>query len=240
MPRAIPSYEFDRRIAAGSALSSLDLPGLSSPLPPSVPSVILAGADEVVRGPLAGPVVAAAVILPESPQIVGLRDSKIIPREQREALYCEIEGTALASAVAVVEADVIDATNILAASLQAMRQAIRELNPLPGLVIVDGNQRPGSGIKEMAIVKGDSLSACIMAASIFAKVARDHIMQELHELYPVYGFDLHKGYSCRSHLEALRKYGPSPVHRMSFDPVRQATGAALLPCLRWPRPTKSW
>src|SRR5207248_396791 len=142
----------------------------------------------------------AAVILPESPRLEGLRDSKIVPLEQREALFCEIEQTALASSVAIVENDVIDAVNIFAASMQAMRQALLSLSTKPNVVLVDGNARPGSGFAERAVIKGDSKSAAVMAASILAKVTRDQIMRDAHEQYPQYGFDRHKGYGCKEHL----------------------------------------
>jgi ribonuclease HII len=122
--------------------------------------------------------------------------------------------------VAVVEADIIDSINILQASLLAMRQALSALSVRPDLVLIDGNKQANSGFSERAIVKGDNLSASIMAASIIAKVTRDHIMREAHELYPVYGFHAHKGYGCPEHLEALQKHGPCPLHRRSFDPVR--------------------
>jgi ribonuclease HII len=180
----------------------------------------LAGVDEAGRGPLAGPVVAAAVILPSSPQIFGLGDSKMIPAEQREALYWEITETALATSVSVVDSSIIDNVNILVAAMQAMREAVKNLKIPPNFVVVDGNQRPGTGVRERAIVKGDQKSAAIMAASIVAKVTRDFLMKEMHEIYPHYGFDRHKGYACRTHLEAIRRYGPCPLHRMSFEPVR--------------------
>lgn len=198
-------YDFDVSVVTRLSLSSASF---------------LAGVDEVGRGPLAGPVVAAAVILPPHPRIIGLRDSKAVPEEQREALYCEIQETALAVEVAVVEPDVIDSLNILQASLLAMRRSLEALQLKPHAVVVDGNQKPRSSYIEHAIVKGDSLSASIMAASIVAKVTRDHIMLELHDQYPHYGFDEHKGYSVPGHLEAIQKYGPCPTHRKSFDPIR--------------------
>lgn len=198
-------YEFDASIVAG-----LSLPLLS----------LVAGTDEAGRGPLAGPVVAAAVILPPEPRIVGLRDSKAVPSEQREALYCEIQDIALAMEVAVIHPDVIDSINILQASLLAMRQCVHALSLKPSVVIVDGNQKPRTGFLEHCVIKGDSLSASVMAASIVAKVTRDQIMMEAHELYPVYGFNEHKGYGAQKHLEAIQKHGPCPLHRRSFDPIR--------------------
>ncbi len=202
----LDGYEFDFRIGS-SFHSSPDV-------------FYLAGLDEVGRGPLAGPVVAAAVILPPEPRIVGLRDSKIVPPEQREALYCEIQETALAVEVAVIEHTIIDSINILEASMLAMRQCAQALQIKPHLVVVDGNRKPGSGFIEQAIIKGDGLSASIMAASIIAKVTRDAIMEELHERYPVYGFDTHKGYGCEQHLEAIRQFGPCEIHRRSFEPIK--------------------
>jgi ribonuclease HII len=213
----VREYEFDFTIVNEDRAASPILPGLQTP---SSSLTLLAGVDEAGRGPLAGPVVAAAVILPSNPRIFGLRDSKIVPPEQREALYCEIKETALATAVALIENDVIDSINIFAAAMQAMRQCVLELSPQPDLVLVDGNQKPRSGRPERAIVKGDGLSAAIMAASILAKVTRDHIMIRAHASYPQYGFDEHKGYACKRHIEAIRKYGPCPLHRLSFDPVR--------------------
>jgi len=200
-------YEFDRQL----------IDRHKSTLPNEI---LLAGVDEVGRGPLAGPVVAAAVILPSDPQIFGLRDSKVVPVEQREALYCEIMEVALAAEVAVVEPTQIDSLNILEARLLAMRLCVQALTLTPHLVIVDGNKKPSTGILEQAIIKGDGLSAAIMAASILAKVTRDQIMREAHEQFPMYGFDEHKGYGCPQHLEALQKHGPCPLHRRRFDPVR--------------------
>ena len=180
----------------------------------------LAGVDEAGRGPLAGPVVAAAVVLPSSPLIFGLRDSKIIPPEQREALYCEIMETALAVEVCVIDPQIIDQINILEATLLAMRNCIQKLSVRPSLALIDGNQFPQSGLNERAVVRGDSLSAAIMAASIVAKVTRDQIMIEAHDLFPHYGFDEHKGYGSSRHIEAIKRHGPSPLHRKSFEPIK--------------------
>lgn len=202
-------YSFDARFLDPSTDSN------------SAPSTFyLAGSDEAGRGPLAGPVVAAAVILPPSPKIYGLRDSKVVPEEQREALFWEIQDVALAYCVVEISHEVIDTINIFQASLKAMRDAVAGLSIKPNLVIVDGNQKPGTGFPEMAIVGGDGQSASIMAASILAKVTRDHIMIEEHEKYPQYGFADHKGYSAPAHFAALEKYGPCPIHRRSFEPVR--------------------
>jgi ribonuclease HII len=201
-------YEFDAR--------------LTPPALPSASNFYLAGTDEAGRGPLAGPVVAAAVILPREPRIYGLRDSKVVPEEQREALFYEIQEMALAYAVAEVSHEEIDRINIFQASLKAMRDALAMLSLKPDLVVVDGMHKPRSEFLEMAIVGGDAQSASIMAASILAKVTRDHIMKEEHEKYPQYGFDGHKGYGAPVHLQALLKYGPCPIHRRSFEPVRAA------------------
>jgi ribonuclease HII len=200
-------YKFDARLLLEHAFPS---------------PVYLAGVDEAGRGPLAGPVVTAAVVLPSGSRIYGLRDSKLVPLEQREALYCEIMEDALAVEIAVIDSEEIDRINILQATLAGMRACLRALQIQPHLVLVDGHIRPKSGLLERALVGGDNLSASIMAASIIAKVTRDQIMMEAHELYPHYGFHEHKGYSVPQHLEALRAHGPCPLHRRSFDPVRQA------------------
>jgi ribonuclease HII len=205
----LDAYQFDFKLAARFSQDT------SSPNP-----ITIAGVDEAGRGPLAGPVVVAAVILPPEPFLYGLRDSKLIPPEQREALYCEIQETAIALQVAVIDPSIIDQMNILGATLHGMRSAIQALELKPDIVLVDGNKKPESGLVEQAIIEGDNLSASIMAASIIAKVTRDHIMLEAHTLYPSYGFDEHKGYGCEKHLDALKKYGPCPIHRRSFDPVK--------------------
>lgn len=189
----------------------------------------VAGVDEAGRGPLAGPVVAAAVILAESPRIRGLNDSKALTPLQREKLFDEIMGRALSVTFSVVSHDIIDTENILQASLRAMRDCLVRLTPRPGLVLVDGNQKPGSGLPERTVIKGDGLSACIMAASIIAKVTRDRIMVEAHAQYPQYSFDEHKGYACRKHLNALRDHGPCPIHRRTFEPLRSWLSPQLIP-----------
>ena len=188
---------------------------------------IVAGVDEAGRGPLAGPVVAAAVVLPANPRIKGLNDSKKLPPKARESLYLKILEVALSTSVSIVHHDIIDSINILAATLRGMREAVARLTVKPRLVIVDGNKKPESGVLEMAIIKGDGLSACIMAAGIVAKVTRDRIMVDLHKKYPQYGFDSHKGYGAATHLEAIRKYGPCPVHRMSFEPLKSLNQEGL-------------
>lgn len=208
MLELVDGYEFDLNIIDGFPNKPLDR------------TLVIAGVDEAGRGPLAGPVVTAAVILPFGTRIHGLRDSKVVPLEQREALYCEIQEEALAIEIAVIEPTQIDTLNILQATLLGMRNCLQALTHKPDLAIVDGNQKPRSGFHEQTIIGGDALSASIMAASIMAKVTRDHIMIEAHELYPMYGFNEHKGYGCQKHLEALQKYGPCPLHRRSFEPVR--------------------
>lgn len=210
-------YAFDRSQFSPAPSATPNLPGIV--IDQSAP-VVIAGVDEVGRGPLAGPVVSAAVILSDIPKIRGLADSKALTALQRERLFGQIMERAVATAVSVVEAEIIDSLNILGAAMHSMRECVQKLSVRPGLVLVDGNQKPGSGVPERAIVKGDSLSASIMAASIVAKVTRDRIMVEAHERFPVYGFDKHKGYACRAHLDALRAHGPCPLHRRSFDPVR--------------------
>ena len=182
----------------------------------------VAGVDEAGRGPLAGPVVAAAVILDPSDRIEGLADSKRLSAERRAELDLEIRERALSFAVARVGADVIDAVNILQATMQAMCEAVDGLDPPPEEVLVDGNRCPALSYPARAVVKGDASVAVIGAASILAKVARDWEMIEMDRRYPEYGFARHKGYGTRAHREALLRFGPSPIHRASFAPVRSA------------------
>lgn len=179
------------------------------------------GVDETGRGPLAGPVYAAAVIL-GSRRITGLKDSKVLSQKQREELSLEIRERCAAWAIASASVEEIDTHNILRATLLAMRRAVEQLTAKPSEVLVDGLHCPQIGYPVRAIVKGDAKVRCISAASILAKVARDKEMQRLHERYPEYGFDQHKGYGTAFHLAALRRHGPSPVHRRSFSPVRNA------------------
>lgn len=190
----------------------------------------VAGLDEAGRGPLAGPVVAACVVLPDPlPEaLLPLNDSKKLDEAAREALVPLIESRALAWGVAVVEADVIDRLNILRASLQAMADALaaceaRLGRPIHG-ALLDGNQKAPlpARVQQRTLVKGDSLSRPIMAASILAKVARDRRMVREHEAWPVYGFNVHKGYPTPAHLKALVEHGPCPLHRRSFAPVKAA------------------
>lgn len=180
----------------------------------------IAGVDEAGRGPLAGPVVAAAVILDPARPIPGLADSKRLPARRREHLAERVRAQARAVAVAVVEADAIDRLNILQATLVAMRDAIAALRPAPCAVLVDGDRCPELDLPARAIVGGDACEPAIAAASIVAKVERDRIMTRLDGAHPGYGFGAHKGYGTRAHLEALHRLGPCAVHRRSFAPVR--------------------
>nr|WP_240592729.1 ribonuclease HII [Macromonas bipunctata] len=192
------------------------------PLPWSPEPVLLAGVDEAGRGPLAGPVVAAAVILDDLHPIAGLADSKKLSAARREALFDEIRAKALCCSIAEASVAEIDRLNILQATLLAMQRAVAGLRLRPSLVQVDGNRLPLLGIRAEAIVKGDAKVAAISAASILAKVTRDRGLQALHAQYPQYGFDRHKGYGTAAHLAALHTHGPCEAHRRSFAPVAQA------------------
>lgn len=187
----------------------------------------IAGVDEVGRGPLAGPVVAAAVILDPSRPIAGLTDSKKLSEKRRVELVPIIQEQALAWALGRAEPAEIDEINILQASLLAMRRAVEQLTPQPDYALVDGNRLPRLPCPAKAIVKGDLSEACISAASILAKVSRDTEMQALDERFPGYGFAGHKGYPTRDHLDALRRLGPSVIHRRSFGPVKALLQASL-------------
>ncbi len=189
-------------------------------------ALLVAGVDEAGRGPLAGPVVAAAVILDPTRPIVGLRDSKQLSAARREALAAGIRARALAWSIASASVEEIDTLNILQASLLAMRRAIEALPRRPGLALVDGNRLPALDLEARAIVRGDASEACIAAASILAKTHRDDLMRALDALYPEYGFGRHFGYPTPAHLQRLRDCGPCAVHRRSFGPVRMA-GAGL-------------
>jgi len=182
---------------------------------------LIAGVDEVGRGPLAGPVVAAAVILHPDRPVEGLADSKALTARRREQLCALIQERALAWAVGRAEVEEIDAINILQASLLAMRRAVQALKPAPASVLVDGNRCPDVDCPARAIVGGDAIVPSISAASIVAKVVRDREMVELEECYPGYGFAKHKGYGSRAHLEALQRLGVTVLHRRSFAPVRR-------------------
>ena len=176
----------------------------------------LCGVDEAGRGPLAGPVCAAAVMLPPGLVIEGLNDSKKLTERRREALYDEIVEKAVSFGVAFATVEEIEARNILNAALLAMDRAIAELDPQPALALIDGNRSTGISVPCRCVVKGDARCADIAAASILAKVTRDRYMLEMAERYPEYGFERHKGYGTAAHYAALRQYGPSPIHRPSF------------------------
>jgi len=178
---------------------------------------IFCGVDEAGRGPLAGPVVAAAVIFPENIHINGISDSKLLSPVQRERLAGEITLKAVAWSIGEASSREIEEMNILEASRTAMQRAVEGLNPKPEFCLVDGWNLPEWEMPHEGIVKGDCRCFTIAAASILAKVYRDRLMVELHEMYPVYGFDRHKGYPTVSHRKALREYGPCPAHRMSFN-----------------------
>jgi ribonuclease HII len=185
-------------------------------------SLLICGVDEAGRGPLAGPVSAAAVILDPARPIAGLADSKKLSEKQRDRLAPIIREQALAWCVAYAEPREIDEINILQATLLAMKRAVEGLSLRPDQVLVDGLYCPATGIPSEAIVKGDSKVQAISAASILAKTARDEIMLRMHERYPQYGFDAHKGYPTAVHLAALRAHGVLDIHRLSFKPVREA------------------
>ena len=180
---------------------------------------MVAGVDEAGRGPLAGPVMAAAVILDEQYPIRFLADSKTLTPKRRDMLFDEIRAKALCFSVAQASVQEIDELNILQATLLAMRRAVQGLRLPPKLVLVDGNRLPLLDIRAEAIVKGDSKVAAISAASILAKVSRDRWCARYHQEFPQYGFDAHKGYPTAAHLAALRAHGPCPEHRKSFGPV---------------------
>jgi ribonuclease HII len=187
---------------------------------------LVAGVDEAGRGPLAGPVVAAAVILDDLKPIKGLADSKQLTALRRERLYDEIRAKALCCSIAQASVEEIDQLNILQATLLAMRRAVLGLRLKPTKVLVDGNRLPALDVLAEAIVSGDALVPCISAASILAKVTRDRMLCELHLQYPEYGFDRHKGYGTADHLRALQTHGALPVHRRSFAPVARALALA--------------
>lgn len=177
---------------------------------------LLCGVDEAGRGPLAGPVYAAAVILPRGLEIEGLNDSKKLSEKKRDALFEIICDKALSYAIARAEVEEIESLNILNATYLAMNRAIAKLDIVPELALIDGNRNSGIEISSCCVVKGDSKCADIAAASILAKVSRDRYLMEMAELYPQYHFEKHKGYGTKLHYEAIREHGPSPIHRMSF------------------------
>ena len=177
---------------------------------------VICGVDEAGRGPLAGPVCAAAVILPDHLELPGLTDSKKLTDKKRRELFPLIKEQAVAYGIGFASEQEIDAINILQATFLAMGRALEQLGVKPDLALIDGNREKDFGIPVKTVVKGDSLSANIAAASILAKVTRDDLMVELAKQYPEYGFEIHKGYGTKAHYEALRQHGPSPVHRMTF------------------------
>jgi len=185
---------------------------------------IICGVDEAGRGPLAGPVVAAAVILDKKRRINGLNDSKQLTEERRDILAIRIRERAIAWGIGVATVEEIDTVNIRQANFLAMRRAFDQLGVRPTHVLVDGNDPPPIPCRITCIIGGDALETCISAASILAKTHRDSIMVEMCARYPGYGFSQHKGYSVAAHLDALKRLGPSPIHRRSFRPVREALG----------------
>ena len=176
----------------------------------------ICGVDEAGRGPLAGPVCAAAVILPPDIQIEGLNDSKKLTDKKRRALYDVITEQAVSYGIAFADEQEIDEINILQATFLAMRRAFEKLTVAPDIALIDGNRAPGLSCRERTVVHGDALSASIAAASILAKVTRDRLMEEYDAQYPQYGFAVHKGYGTQRHYAALREFGACPIHRQSF------------------------
>lgn len=181
----------------------------------------IAGVDEAGRGPLAGPVVAAAVILPEDFPVMGLNDSKQLTAEQRMKWREQIEKKAISVGIGVIDVEYIDSVNILQATYEAMRVAIKQLDPAPDYILADAVTIPKISTPQQAVIKGDSKSHSIAAASVIAKTTRDEWMEKIAKRYPEYGFDQHKGYGTAEHLAALEKYGVTPVHRKSFAPVKK-------------------
>jgi ribonuclease HII len=202
-------------------------PGLKKNALPFTPEDIVCGVDEAGRGPLAGPVFAAAVILDPRRPIDGLRDSKKLTHERREELAPLIKSHALAWAIAECSHEEIDNINILQATMLAMRRAVEALSMVPTIALIDGNRSPVMSIRCFPIIEGDDKVHAISAASILAKTARDAALVALHQVYPEYGFDQHKGYCTALHLEKLREHGACPVHRKSFAPVREVLPAAV-------------
>lgn len=191
-------------------------------------TLLTAGVDEAGRGPLAGPVVAAAVILDPRKHIAGLDDSKKLSEKRREVLYPEILERCLAWSIVEVSAVEIDRINILQATLTGMKRAVEQLSPAPQLALVDGNRPPVLACEVKTIIQGDRLVPAISAASILAKVSRDRLMKKMHLKYPGYGFDRHKGYPTADHLRLLQELGPCEIHRKSFSPVQNALAQRVL------------
>ena len=184
---------------------------------------LICGVDEAGRGPLAGPVVAGAAILPKDSRILYLNDSKKLSEKRREELFVRIKEEAIAWAVGIVGPERIDEINILQATYEAMRQAIGNLSHPPDLLLCDAVTIPEVRIPQISIIKGDAKSLSIAAASVLAKVTRDHMMEEYDKLYPQYGFGKHKGYGTAAHIQAIKELGPCPIHRRTF--IRKFTGA---------------
>lgn len=186
---------------------------------------LVAGIDEAGRGPIAGPVVAAAVVLPTGVRIDGLKDSKKLTEKQRQSIFYDILCLATDIGVGIFDVDVIDRVNILEATKLAMGSAVEDFLDEPGILLIDAVKLPAVSIEQVSTYKGESISASIAAASVVAKVVRDGIMDHYHLVYPEYGFGRHKGYSTKLHLDTLRRHGPCPIHRRSFGAVM----APLLP-----------
>jgi ribonuclease HII len=220
--RPDPSAAASRRQGRGAGARRVEQLGLRWDVPG-----LVAGVDEAGRGPLAGPVVAAAVILDDLQPILGLADSKVLSPATRERLYDEIRAKALAFSIAEACVEEIDRLNILHATMLAMRRAVEGLRLLPQKVLVDGNRLPVLRITAEAIIGGDATVASISAASILAKVHRDQLCLALDARFPNYGFAAHKGYATPEHLSALRQHGACEVHRRSYAPVREALGIAV-------------
>lgn len=180
----------------------------------------IAGIDEAGRGPLAGPVVASAVVLPTGLRIKRLRDSKKVPEQEREALFWDVLCGCLDIGIGIVDAGTIDRINILKSTELAMKTAVNDLFRAPDMLAVDAVKLTGINIDQVSLIKGESKSASIAAASIIAKVTRDHIMRRYDEIYPQYGFARHKGYSTKEHIEKILLYGPCPIHRMTYEKVK--------------------
>ena len=182
---------------------------------------LIAGVDEAGRGPLAGPVVAAAVLFASDWQLEGLDDSKKLSSQTRQRLFPIIKDQALGYGIGIVDVKIIDEINILQAALLAMKNAVEALPKKPSLLLIDGNKRIDYEAEQWTIIKGDSLSQSVAAASVLAKVTRDKIMREYHEQFPQYAFDKHKGYGTRLHRDQIKKHGPSPIHRRTFKGVKE-------------------
>lgn len=189
----------------------------------------VAGVDEAGRGPLAGPVVIAACLLPKGFELIGIDDSKKLTPKKREELYSLlINHPDVVYSISTIDAKTIDQINILQATLLGMKKAVQSMQKKPDYLLIDGNQAPEIDIAKETVVAGDRFCVCIAAASILAKCYRDALMGELHDKWPVYGFDRNKGYGTKDHLQALKKHGPCPVHRRSFEPVQSAIISPLL------------